>query len=311
METKRVEIATLVRAGHTTSNIIKELNVSKATVCRVRKRLADGDDLKNKPRSGRPVKIRPNQVKTAFEAMPTMKMSELAKKKSVDPSTMSKAKVERPLLTQLHRNLRLDRCQRILSDLKHNGDRKTFTVDPVYNKQNDRVICFGNVSNVIRCVSKTKHPASVMMLGIVASTGDKMPPIWFPTGYRLTGADYLELLKTKITKKSGKSSYVFQQDGAPAHTCKAVQDWMETNMKFWPKTMWPPQSPDLNPLDFSFWWHVESHACRVRHSNVEDLKTSVEKKWKAMKRSYIITVCQAFRRRVEAVIEAKGGEIHK
>ncbi|QQP48999.1 Putative transposable element [Caligus rogercresseyi] len=207
-----------------------------------------------------------------------MKMSELAKKKFVDPSTVSKA---------------------------HNGDRvvffsdeKTFTVDPVYNKQNDRVICFGNVSNVIRSVSKTQHPASVMMLGIVASTGDKMPPIWFPTGYRLTGADYLELLKTK-------------QDGAPAHTCKAVQDWMETNMKFWPKTMWPPQSPDLNPLDFSFWWHVESQACRVRHSNVEDLKTSVEKKWKAMKRSYIITVCQAFRRRVEAVIEAKGGEIHK
>ncbi|QQP40328.1 Uncharacterized protein FKW44_015729 [Caligus rogercresseyi] len=294
METKRVEIATLVRAGHTTSNIIKELNVSKATVCRVRKRLADGDDLKNKPRSGRPVKIRPNQVKTAFEAMPTMKMSELAKKKSVDPSTVSKAvkaaggrslrKVERPLLTQRHRDLRLDRCRRILSDLKHNGDRvvffsdeKTFTVDPVYNKQNDRVICFGNVSNVIRSVSKTKHPASV----------------------------------SKITKKSGKSSYVFQQDGAPAHTCKAVQDWMETNMKFWPKTMWPPQSPDLNPLDFSFWWHVESQACRVRHSNVEDLKTSVEKKWKAMKRSYIITVCQAFRRRVEAVIEAKGGEIHK
>ncbi|QQP40967.1 Putative transposable element [Caligus rogercresseyi] len=223
-----------------------------------------------------------------------MKMSELAKKKSVDPSTVSKAvkaaggrslrKVERPLLTQRHRDLRLDRCRRILSDLKHNGDRvvffsdeKTFTVDPVYNKQNDRVICFGNVSNVIRSVSKTKHPASV----------------------------------SKITKKSGKSSYVFQQDGAPAHTCKAVQDWMETNMKFWPKTMWPPQSPDLNPLDFSFWWHVERQACRVRHSNVEDLKTSVEKKWKAMKRSYIITVCQAFRRRVEAVIEAKGGEIHK
>ncbi|QQP53360.1 Putative transposable element, partial [Caligus rogercresseyi] len=125
---------------------------------------------------------------------------------------------------------------------------KTFTVDPVYNKQNDRVICFGNVSNVIRSVSKTKHPASMMMLGIVASTGDQDAADLVPD----------RLLKTKITKKSGKSSYVFQQDGAPAHTCKAVQDWMETNMKFWPKTMWPPQSPDLNPLDFSFWWHVES-----------------------------------------------------
>ncbi|QQP48908.1 Uncharacterized protein FKW44_009378, partial [Caligus rogercresseyi] len=72
METKRVEIATLVRAGHTTSNI-KELNVSKATVCRVRKQQTPLRQT---------VKIRPNQVKTAFEAMPTMKMSELAKKKS-------------------------------------------------------------------------------------------------------------------------------------------------------------------------------------------------------------------------------------
>ncbi|QQP48868.1 Uncharacterized protein FKW44_009324, partial [Caligus rogercresseyi] len=57
----------------------------------VRKRLAHGDDLKDKPRSGRPVKIRLAQVKAAFEATPTMKMSEFAKKKSVDPSTVSKA----------------------------------------------------------------------------------------------------------------------------------------------------------------------------------------------------------------------------
>ncbi|QQP37253.1 Uncharacterized protein FKW44_017462, partial [Caligus rogercresseyi] len=48
METKRIEIAILIRTGHDTSSIIYEVNVSKATVCRVRKRLADGDDLKDK-----------------------------------------------------------------------------------------------------------------------------------------------------------------------------------------------------------------------------------------------------------------------
>ncbi|QQP51836.1 Uncharacterized protein FKW44_013302 [Caligus rogercresseyi] len=42
---------------------------------------------------------------------------------------------------------------------------------------------------------------------------------------------------------------------------------------------------------FSIWGQVESQACRVRHSNVNYLKTSVEKKRKAMKRSYIITFC--------------------
>jgi len=50
-----------------------------------------GQGLKDKPRTGRPVKLYPEAVKKVFEANPTMKMSELAKKKSLDPSTMSKA----------------------------------------------------------------------------------------------------------------------------------------------------------------------------------------------------------------------------
>ncbi|QQP54792.1 Uncharacterized protein FKW44_007738 [Caligus rogercresseyi] len=56
---------------------------------------------------------------------------------------------------------------------------------------------------------------------------------------------------------------------------------MADNMETWPKNMWPPQSPDLNPLDFSIWWHVESKACKIRHSNVNDLKTSVNKVWRS------------------------------
>ncbi len=63
------------------------------------------------------------------------------------------------------------------------SDEKTFTVDPVCNKQNDCVVCFGNEDSDACCVSKTKHLASVMMLRIVASTGQKMPPIWFKARY--------------------------------------------------------------------------------------------------------------------------------
>ncbi len=71
-------------------------------------------------------------------------------------------------------------------------------MDPVFNKQNDRIICFDNTDHNIRNISKTKHPASVMMLGVVASTGEKMAPIWFPTGYRLMAADYLDVLSNKV-----------------------------------------------------------------------------------------------------------------
>ncbi|QQP52992.1 Putative LOC100197221 [Caligus rogercresseyi] len=47
-----------------------------------------------------------------------------------------------------------------------------------------------------------------------------------------------------------------------------MQNWMEANIKFWPKTFWPPQSPDLNPLDFCIWWHIERQACSVRYKNI-------------------------------------------
>ena len=137
------------------------------------------------------------------------------------------ASAHRPL-----RKRRLERCRRLL---KSNGNRilifsdeKTFTVDPVINKQNDRVVSFGQDISTVRYVTTTKHPASVMMLGVVASNGEKMPPVWFKAGYRLSAEDYKNILSTKVlpwvSKITNKKDYVFQQDDAPTHTAKVVQN---------------------------------------------------------------------------------------
>ena len=46
------------------------------------------------------------------------------------------------------------------------------------------------------------------------------------------------------------SSAIFQQDGAPAHTAKKTKDWLKANIpNFWPKGIWPPNSPDLSPKE--------------------------------------------------------------
>lgn len=215
METQRLKIATLLRAGHTTPDIVKILKVDRNTVYRVRKRIENEETLKYRSRPPKTPKLTPEAAKKAFQANPTMSMSELAKKKGVDRRTVANAVKaaggrsrkfdEKPLLTQRQQEVRLQRCELILNDLKHHGNRviffsdeKTFTVDPVINKQNDRVVCFEDTPKEVYQVTRTKHPASVMMLGVVASTGEKMPPIWFETGYRLTAADYLEILKNKV-----------------------------------------------------------------------------------------------------------------
>src|SRR6201995_4845279 len=48
--------------------------------------------------------------------------------------------------------------------------------------------------------------------------------------------------------------FVFQQDGAPGHTTRQTQDWLAVNTPdFIQKDEWPPNSPDLNPLDYCDW----------------------------------------------------------
>ena len=147
-----------------------------------------------------------------------------------------------------------------------------------------------------------------MMLGVIGSDGSKMPPIWFEKGYRLTAAHYRDLLEKKVLpwiRKTVKTAkYVFQQDGAPAHTANVVQNWMKQHMSFWPKDYWPPQSPDLNPLDYSVWWHIESRACATRHASVAALKRAVNKEWRLMDQAYVKNTCKAFRHRLERIIAA-------
>ncbi|QQP48583.1 Uncharacterized protein FKW44_008949, partial [Caligus rogercresseyi] len=54
METKRHEIAVMIRAHHDTSDIVRILGVDRHTVYQVCKRLNERESLKDRFRSGRP-----------------------------------------------------------------------------------------------------------------------------------------------------------------------------------------------------------------------------------------------------------------
>ncbi|QQP40579.1 Putative transposable element [Caligus rogercresseyi] len=192
------------------------------------------------------------------------------------------------------------------------SDEKTWTVDPVRNRRNDRYLTFGEVDEDVRTMSTTKHPASVMSLGFVASNGKAMPLIWFPTDYRLNAVDYVKILQEKflpwVQESFPDNNVVLQQDGAPAHTAKVTQSSWGSTCSFGPRRCAPPE-PDANPLDYSFWVQVESKACTVRHPNVEALKTAVNEEWNRMTTDYIKRTCSTFRKRIEAIIAANGGYI--
>ncbi|QQP40382.1 Uncharacterized protein FKW44_014400 [Caligus rogercresseyi] len=59
-----------------------------------------------------------------------------------------------------------------------------FTVDQAFNRRNDRVVV--PKDEEAPPVMTTKHPAGVMVLGVVGSDGQKMPPHFFPCGLKIT-----------------------------------------------------------------------------------------------------------------------------
>ena len=54
--------------------------------------------------------------------------------------------------------------------------------------------------------------------------------------------------------------FIFQQDGAPAHRAsETVQLLKQMTPDFITPNLWPPNSPDLNPVDCAV-WTVEDYA---------------------------------------------------
>ena len=330
MEAKRQRIFDLVYAGTDVKSIVNLLGIPKTTVYRI---IKAGIPKMKSPKVVNGKKRTPaflNRVKNIVEDDPNVSIRKVAKRMNVDEKTirtslkdLGKRSIVRPprhLLTTAQKKVRLERGRVLLNKLKSMpkstvkifSDKKVFTVDQAYNRRNDRQIV--NMGDTGTPVSRTKHPASIMLLGIVASNGKKAPPIFIPDGEKVNSEVYINILATKLLpwlrKTFPAGNYVFQQDSAPAHASRRTQDWLRSNMaEFWEKDVWPSNSPDLNPLDYSIWSVVEAKACQSSHPNRETLKLSVAKAWRALKPDYIVKTCRAFRPRLEKMIESEGGLI--
>ncbi len=75
------------------------------------------------------------------------------------------------------------------------SDKEIFTVNQNHNCLNDRWIAIDRSD--IKGIYKTKHPQQVMVLGIIASNGKRMPPI-FNSTERLNKEKYYSILRYKV-----------------------------------------------------------------------------------------------------------------
>jgi len=94
--------------------------------------------------------------------------------------------------------------------------------------------------------------------------------------------------------------------GAPAHSAPETQEWIAWNSpEFISKAEWPPNSPDLNPLDYDV-WGAKLHKYQQyqpKSTNKVELKLVLDTIWKQLPQSFISKAVIAFRRDYRAASE--------
>ena len=106
--------------------------------------------------------------------------------------------------------------------------------------------------------------------------------------------------------------FLIFRHSAPCHVSHRAMAWIEEHAyDCVTKDMWPPSSPDLNPMDYFVWGYLESRVNRRPHTTKASLIASIKEQFASMPSTLMKRACGRFRTRITAVIEAEGNYIER
>lgn len=197
-------------------------------------------------------------------------------------------------------------------------------IEQAHNAQNDRQWSVERPALEERVVSRQQGPKSVMVWAGVGH-GVKSPLFFLPEGVKQNGQLYREFLRTKVFPWARRTyghygqwqrHWVFMQDGAPSHKAEETQNFIRDNVPDFIEVdispqrnngMWPPNSPDLNVLDYTIWSILKADACSKPHQSIDALKKSLVAAWNRIPQEVIDRAVDAFPKKLQKCIAAGGG----
>ena len=101
---------------------------------------------------------------------------------------------------------------------------------------------------------------------------------------------------------------IFMQDGARCHTAATTIQWLEDKeINYWGKAEWPPNSPDLNPIE-NLWSILEEtmKSEKDQPKNIADLEKLLQRAWKKIKLDTLENLVKSMPDRVRDIVKNKG-----
>lgn len=333
--TKRAQTVALWNEGKKKREIARTLEMDEKTVRYTLKRY-DGTStsLRNRPKSGRPRKSTYRQDRRLLSLSNQNRFLSSTDLKSVwetsgGPSVHSST-VRRRLIAKGYYG-RTARKKPFISKpnqkkrLKFASEHRHWTYDDwkkvlwtdetkIEFLVRSRKIYVRRASNEAyqkRCmVGTVKHGGgSVMFWGSMAGGGvGTLEPI----DYRMTANDYIEILNRNLNPSIEKAledpldEWILMQDNDPKHTAKlTTKFFIDSGV---PVLEWPPQSPDLNPIEH-LWKYVKDDisANGFRAKNKQNLIDRVIYTWNRIAPAMCENLVKSMPSRISAVLKAKGG----
>ena len=129
---------------------------------------------------------------------------------------------------------------------------------------------------------------------------------------------YLQMLKLQympaLRRRGLLDTTVFMQDGASPHTARRVLEFLREKfpdrlISLKTDQIWPPHSPDLNPLDFYLWGYLKSVVYQNRPRTTEELKRNIKREVRRIRGDVLMSVIENFLCRLQYVHGKQGAWI--
>jgi inhibitor of nuclear factor kappa-B kinase subunit alpha len=200
-------------------------------------------------------------------------------------------------------------------------DEKLFTVAPPINLQNDRLYAAQGTRKRQIPANRLLRTRSTFSQSVMVSVGVSAlgctDLIFIEPGVKINGAYYRDVLLAQhllpaIRDVSGEF-FIFQQDSAPAHRARETVEFLQ---RFTPDLisplLWPPNSPDLNPVDYKIWSVLQERVYRTRLQDVNHLKQRLVEEWREFSQDIVDRAVSEWRARLKACVAVDGGHFeHK
>jgi DNA-binding CsgD family transcriptional regulator len=113
----------------------------------------------------------------------------------------------------------------------------------------------------------------------------------------------------RLFTTQGISTWTLQMDNDPSHNCAAgvVKKYNKANGSSVQQLgKWPPNSPDLNPIE-NMWAWLQRRVDQMGCSSFEEFKRAVDSELAAVPKEHLVNLVGSMKKRIELVVQNEGG----